>query len=427
MKILLLNQDWFAKEFRDAGHEVVSYGMASHLDVMQEHLMVKLDEVLSALPLGFTPDLIVAHDNSSPFSICGLDSSPIPSLFYSVDAHHHACWHKYVAHMFDATFIAHRDYASPFREVGIEPVWFPLWASRSVQPCPAKEHGAVFVGTLDPELNPDRVAFFEALRKKVPVLCCTGAWWDIFPKSEIVINQTVKGDLNFRVFEAMMSGAMLLTERTENGLLELFQDGQHLVTYAKGDVDEAAERVHYYLNHPDECRQIAAQGRNEIMSRHQAVHRAEVMLGAVQGLERRSARMRHFGALVNFSCIGKLLRDLDASSSLLALAEALHVTQSALEKRESINFEIACHAIRSIEYFEGFVNSGRGRELLYRLQEAYPEEAVLKIAAIRSYLNTGRMDEAKSLAGQLVPPGEEENLFKRSEEVVQTILEPHSS
>lgn len=108
-----------------------------------------------------------------------------------------------------------------------------------------------------PDLNPERGAFFDELRTKVPVHVTQGQYWTIFPQSEIVINQTVKRDVNFRVFEAMMCGTLPVDGRIENGC-ELFRDGEHLVTYEKNNTSDAADKIRYYLRSPRRSATIAA-------------------------------------------------------------------------------------------------------------------------------------------------------------------------
>ena len=113
----------------------------------------------------------------------------------------------------------------------------------------AKRYDVSFVGSLDARLHPDRVALLDALRGRLPLHVAEGPYADVFTHSRIVLNQTVRGDLNARVFEALACGALLLTERTGNGLLDLFADGEELVTYARighgltAVLDDALDKV----------------------------------------------------------------------------------------------------------------------------------------------------------------------------------------
>src|SRR5690606_12209245 len=180
------------------------------------------------------------HDNSAPIIVDGLEEVEVPTLFYSIDTHHHYDFHRYLAHVFDYTLVAQKDYIPEFERVGGVVEWMPLWAPKHFEPAREKRFGAGFVGTLDEKLNPDRVRVFGELGELVSVLYKQGHYFEIFPYSELVINQTVKGDMNFRIFESMMCGACLLTEEGGNGLTDLFTPGEHLLTYRRNDAADAA-------------------------------------------------------------------------------------------------------------------------------------------------------------------------------------------
>ena len=122
----------------------------------------------------------------------------------------------------------------------------------------------------------------------------------IFSASKIVFNRSVLNDLNMRVFEALASGSLLITNvlvsndpgdndlagnglagncLAGNGQAELFRDGVHLVTYRASE--DLLEKVRYYLEHDEERERIAAAGRAEVLAKHTYRHRMEEMLGAV--------------------------------------------------------------------------------------------------------------------------------------------------
>jgi hypothetical protein len=141
------------------------------------------------------------------------------------------------------------------------------------------------------------VAFVDALKPRLPGLhASSGAWQEVYGRSRMVLNQTVGGDLNFRVFEGLASGALLVTERTGNGLEHLFTDGEHLVTYPRGDVDAVVGLVEHYRNADTERRAIAEHGRVRVLAQHCEHHRADEVLGRmIAPGARPSARQRHTG------------------------------------------------------------------------------------------------------------------------------------
>lgn len=403
MRILVLNQDWFAAEFRTLGHEVITAGLAfaRHLEHTVDIPFIHIDRLIEGLPNGFVPDCILVHDNSAPIALSGFDDTSFPTFFYSVDTHHHAALHRYLYEVFDGMCVAQKDYLPFFHEWNQTPGWFPLWASQYSEPKDEKEHDAVFVGTLNATLNPDRVQFFNELCEAAPVWCTQGQFLDIFPQSEIVINQTVKGDLNFRVFESMMCGAMLLTERSGNGLFDIFEEGKHLVTYEKGNVQEAAEKIRYYLEHRDEARRIAKEGRDAILVGHTPLARAKQMVGMLTNLQKKQSKQKFFSMMVNHACIARSGKSMDTPARVLALTSALKSAEYGLNHKEPMDNAIACHIVIATHDYDKYTGTGLGYDLMHRLQAAYPAEQVLAFALIRQALNRGHRARAEEIVKNL--------------------------
>ena len=86
-------------------------------------------------------------------------------------------------------------------------------------------------------------------------------------------------DLNRRVFEALASGSMLLTDRAQgSGLEEMFIDRRHLVYYDDLTLETLAEQ---YLHDPEAREAIADQGRQEVLRWHTYDQRAATLLDTV--------------------------------------------------------------------------------------------------------------------------------------------------
>src|SRR5207302_1696841 len=77
---------------------------------------------------------------------------------------------------------------------------------------------------------------------------------EIYSRAKIVINLPLADDLNFRVFEALSCGALLLTRRIANGQELLFKEDVHYVAF--GDEAELFAKVEYYLSHEAERARI---------------------------------------------------------------------------------------------------------------------------------------------------------------------------
>ena len=421
MNILVLNHNWFSEEFQAAGHNVYTCGLFENLDIVLPLPGIHIDSVLKLVPDQKPIDIIVILDNSAPIVISGLEDTEIPIVFYSVDTHHHYNWHRYLCNVCDHVIIAQKDYLPYFQEVGHNPDWLPLWATRYMEASENKKYGAVFVGNLDKKLNPDRVWFFDQLKERTKILCMTGEFWKIFPESEIVINQTVKGDLNFRVFEAMMSGAMLLTEASGNGLESLFSDGQHLVTYKKSDFKEAANKIESYLGKPKLCRQIGIAGREEILKSHTIKHRAEYFLKLLPTIKKKKQPQRYFSNMINFSILGFNLQEIDTAACAQSFLVAMKSIEDGLREGEAMNSQIACHIVLTCFKYDQYLKTGSGAQVLEKIHNAYPDEAVFKVSKLRGILNQGQMDLAQEFALSFSTENPQVT-FARAEHFVQMIL-----
>jgi hypothetical protein len=421
MKILVLNQDWFVPELRARGHEVLTCGASGHLDLKLSAPFLHIDTLLRTLEPTFQPDVLLVLDNSSPVMLAGLDELKIPSVFYSVDTHHHAHLHKYLAFVFDKVLVAQKDYMGPFQQLGLEPEWMPLWASRRVDASTNKKHGAVFVGTLNPALNPERVEFFDRLQKLAPMLCTSGDWAQIFPFSELVINQTVKSDLNFRVFEAMMCGPLLLTEKGGNGLFEIFKDGEHLLAYERGNAEQAAEIIRHCLADLSYTRRIAQAGRDEVLAHHTEAHRAARIEEILISTKLSPSRLRHFGAMTNHVSLGRTLSIVDTGLGMRAFGLALKSAEQGLRAGETMSQELACYFIFAALRFDTLAKSCVGDSLLHAMQEAHQEIALLGMASMRNHLNLGRRAQAEAVAIQLGADNLS-NAYEQAELIVQQLL-----
>ncbi len=403
---------------------MLTCGMRPHLEHQIQQAFIRIDDLLKQLPGGFAPDRIVWLDNSGANTIIGLEDCEIPCLIYSVDTHHHHVRHTAAAHGFDHVCCAQSDLLARFNESGTPVSWLPLWASEYIEPSDQKRFGAVFVGTLNPQLNPARVAFFEAMQRMIPIEVLEGHFPSIFPHAEIVLNQTVKGDLNFRVFEAMMSGALLVTERSGNGLFDLFTEGTHLITYTPQDPCDAANTVQSLLAQPNRMRTIAQQGRAEILARHTAIHRARLLEEILLNLKKRARTPeRHYGAMVDLLVLSSSLQnhalELSGHCSSLAISSALRALREGAQPLGTSTLHIVNTCLRHDILFR----DGQGAQAINQYAEALPHISIFSLLKLRSLLNHGRIQEALTVAKLVSKEGKTEDIFSTAERAATLLIE----
>ena len=252
-------------------------------DIVTPDLTAELPFVLDRLPTGFTPDFLLWVDTGLGRAPEGLERADFPTAAYFIDTHLHLQKHLAMAEAFDVVFLAQRAYIPEFTKRGMTRVhWLPLACDPDIhgkREAP-KEHDVGFVGSLT---GARRVDLLMKLAERVDVRydrLFLREMADFFCRSRIVFNNAIKNDLNMRVFEALCSGSLLLTDNAD-GLTDFFEDRTHLVIY---NDDTIADLAAYYLGHPAGREAIAEAGRAEALARHTYAHRAEQILAALSSV-----------------------------------------------------------------------------------------------------------------------------------------------
>jgi len=144
---------------------------------------------------------------------------------------------------YDHVFVFHKPFLQPFTDAGCQSVhWLPAAADPDIWrylPDTIKEYDVLFVGATDPNVHKQRVKMLEHLGDDVTVKHAFGPdAATLFNQAWVVVNQSLAGDLNMRVPEALSCGATLLTDHVE-GLGEAFP--VHVDPYSK--MEYLAQRI----------------------------------------------------------------------------------------------------------------------------------------------------------------------------------------
>jgi glycosyltransferase involved in cell wall biosynthesis/tetratricopeptide (TPR) repeat protein/precorrin-6B methylase 2 len=240
-----------------------------------------LSHMLSRLAEGWKPDLYLWVETGLGSIPPDLQDHSIPKACYLIDSHIHFDRHKEIARQFDFVFLAQKAYVEPMQAEGCERVfWLPLGCDPEIHGEQIVEeiYDVGFVGSVTPA-HVRRKKLLDRIDQHFS-LHCDRKFMDemaaVFAECRIVFNEAVNNDLNMRVFEALCSGRLLVTDEAPgSGLEDLFHDKKHLIIYNE---DNLIERIRYYLDHPDERLRIAREGREEVLNRHTYDHRAKFML-----------------------------------------------------------------------------------------------------------------------------------------------------
>lgn len=236
------------------------------------------DEICAAC--GQAPDAVVYTDRSLPPPLLGLERYPALTAFYCIDSHIHG-WYPLYAGAFDLCAVSLRDDVERFgAELSPQRVlWLPPFAEDRYQPSVMnKDFDLLFVGTVDPETTPQRFDFLKRLGRAFPGLASRrGDFTELLPRARVALNIAERGDLNFRVFEALACGACLLTPRIANGQDELFEDGVHFVTYEPDDEHDAADKTRSLLANGPRREAYGRAGFARVDGAHRPRHRAAAL------------------------------------------------------------------------------------------------------------------------------------------------------
>jgi len=244
---------------------------------------LSLPEALDAQ--GFRPDLVVQEESLGPRClVTGLDQVGCPVLHWCVDPHLNAHWHGAWARLFDLTCSTQKRWLPRLRERGARDVrWLPWYG----HPLGWTEHAArttdvAFVGRVTPQ-RPARRWLVEFLRERTEGYRL-GLHQDVkysemlalYHDARIVPNESIFGEVNFRLFEAASCGCLVLGQDLGEEQAELFEPGREMDTCA--DVVEFEHKLSLYLG---SARLTGAMGRaayERIRAEHLALHRARRLL-----------------------------------------------------------------------------------------------------------------------------------------------------
>jgi spore maturation protein CgeB len=181
---------------------------------------------------------------------------------------------------------------------------FPLKDDNSGQPALFKD--VVFVGSN----YPSRVSIFESLNLGEYDFGIWGSGWNklspdsplkqyiqkihtkpdewikIYCNSKIVLVTHYPGTNNIpvyqaspKIYEALACGSFIICDNQKD-VRSLFNDGEHLVIFS--DLKDLDDKIHYYLYHHAERKEIAASGRQEVLKKHTYFHRLNKLLSTLR-------------------------------------------------------------------------------------------------------------------------------------------------
>lgn len=189
-------------------------------------------------------------------------------IFWSIDSHKDFERHAQfiLDNKFDITLVSSFNYVHQFVNKGINAFWFPnCYPSDLIKPitfknrpvqigfCGSKSNRGEWLAKLSSEFN-FHLAINVLAEDMVRELYSYGICW----------NRNEADDINFRTFEAMGAGCLMMTNETP-GVRKLFSA---LSIRFYSDYNDCINKIKHFINHEEERLQIAINGYNEVRKNH---------------------------------------------------------------------------------------------------------------------------------------------------------------
>jgi len=244
------------------------------------------NQLRGQLPKNFNPALLLWVDSGQAEMERPLAPLDIPKAAWFIDTHVTTAHRIEIARHFDYVYLAQRAQIAEFEAAGISHVrWMPLGCAPELH---AVERGAprydvAFVGSVASASGDNRRRFIERIKAEFPNHFIAQCWphemAEAYAHAKIVVNMCLNQDVNMRVFEAMASGALLVTDKAD-GLDELFTVGEDLVVYA--DEEEAVALITHYLADDGARKAIAQSGQEHVLRAHRYDDRIQAILSDIE-------------------------------------------------------------------------------------------------------------------------------------------------
>jgi tetratricopeptide (TPR) repeat protein len=235
-----------------------------------------LASILPVCP--FQPDFILYLESALAFLPPDITAAPCPTLALLTEDHLHADWNSALFPYFDLVLATWKRSVDTYRAQGHDNIvqWYfgarPSW---SADPDLERKHDLAFIGNLNPRVQRDRNRTLERIlkltRDGLKVFVGTDLYFEdynrVLNESKLVYHESITGQINLRVFEAMAAGCLVIMPRPVDPTdpsSHLFVDGEEIL-YCDS-TDEGIDLIRYYADpaHDAERRRIAEAGRRRV-------------------------------------------------------------------------------------------------------------------------------------------------------------------
>ncbi|MDD3313872.1 glycosyltransferase, partial [Pseudodesulfovibrio sp.] len=365
---------------------------------------------------GFRPDMVLQVESlAGRRLVAGLDRVECPTLLWCVDPHLNAHWHAAWARLFDLTCSTQRAWIPALRGRGAGDVrWLPWFGHAAEGKDPDERTTDVaFVGRITGQRPARRwlAEFLEARTRGFALAVRQDldfrAMLDLYGDARIVPNESICGEVNFRLFEAASCGCLVLGQDIEEQA-ELFEPGREMDVCAHAV--ELERKLDFYLRNPRLASAMGRAARERVRAGHLAVHRAARLLEFAADAKDRRARGRDaeaWAALTAAAMYEAAVTDLPAEE-VLALLEKAGTGGDAAE------------AVLRAQALAGMGRAMEANVTAWLAGRLFEDSAGLNLAGSMAGLRLGNFDAAKAFwyrhckcsgGREAVPPEDETALL----------------
>ncbi len=388
MNLLLLGSNYFQNALRELGHQVTWAGADPGCDIPTGPGDIYLPALLDRMPQ--PPEVIVLTDDLGRRAFpAGLERVAPLKVWYAVDSPINHFWHKHWAPLFDLVLVDQKASAEKMARFSSGRVhWLPVAVSTEQYTGNAepKTHDIAFVGVLNDTVRPKRTNIINLLSERYR-LCLAGGrkgeWVNpqdaarLYRRARIVLNENLFSGVTTRMFEAMASGTMLLTEAGQDGIEDLFTPDRDLALY---EPETLIDQVDYYLSHSEERESLARRGQDQVLAGHDIKHRTQILLDFIglalpsNGKPSKAAACREQGKAL----------------FLAGLRWPGHDGPSRLTRAEKLLLEAEANSCADpeTEFYLGLIDKSNGEYPVARVRWAAAAEA----GSLRARLALGFLD-----------------------------------
>ncbi|WP_035076728.1 CgeB family protein [Maridesulfovibrio zosterae] len=241
----------------------------------------------------FTPDLVLQVENLGRRTLIqGLEDFDCPTVFWATDPHLNMHWHNSYTKLFDQVLSTQKSIIPSFKAEGLSDVrWLPRFAyDMAAPPVADRKNDIAFVGRLSDQ-RPGRKWMIDFIKnlagdRPFPVeqSLSHSDMLALYQDTKIIPNESILGEVNFRLFEGASCGCLLLTQDLGVEQASLFEPGREIDTYA--DVVELEEKLKLYLGNDSLIQAMGQAAYERVQSEHLPIHRIERILQYAKDITR---------------------------------------------------------------------------------------------------------------------------------------------